>query len=176
MFSVGVFGSSLPAEGSVDYEQARAVGREIARRGGRVVCGGGGGVMEAACRGAAELGGTSLGVLLSGRGQGNRWLTDRLAEPDLPARLRRLRDESQAWIFLPRGLGTLLEIAFIAESVVKGEVAPAPCVFLGEFWRPAVALAFVEASDAGGAAALRSSVLFAASPEEAVDAAMRRKA
>jgi uncharacterized protein (TIGR00725 family) len=176
LISVGVFGSSLPADGSVDYEQARAVGREIARRGGRVVCGGGGGVMEAACRGASEVGGASLGVLLSGRGQGNRWLTERLAEPDLPARLRRLRDESQAWIFLPRGLGTLLEIVCIAESVVKADVAPAPFVFLGEFWRPTVALALAEASDAGGAAALRSSVLFAASPEEAVDAAMRRKA
>ena len=175
MISIGVFGSSLPADGSVDYEQARAVGREIARRGARLVCGGGGGVMEAACRGAAELGGTSLGVLLSGRGQGNRWLTERLAESDLPARLRRLRDESQAWIFLPRGLGTLLEIVCVAESIVKGDVAPAPCVFLGEFWRPTVALALAESSSPEGATALRSCVLFAASPEEAVDAAVRGK-
>jgi uncharacterized protein (TIGR00725 family) len=175
LISVGVFGSSLPVDGSVDYEQARAVGREIARREGRIVCGGGGGVMEAACRGAAELGGTSLGVLLSGRGPGNRWLTERLEEPDLLSRLRRLRDESQAWIFLPRGLGTLLEIVCIAESVVKGDAAPAPCVFLGEFWRPAVEMALAEASTAQGAARLRSCVLFTASPEEAVDAAMRRK-
>jgi predicted Rossmann-fold nucleotide-binding protein len=132
--------------------------------------------MEAACRGAAELGGTSLGILISGRGQGNRWLTERLAESDLPARLRRLRDESQAWIFLPRGLGTLLEIVGIAESVVKEDVAPAPCVFLGEFWRPTVAMALAEASSAEGAALLRSCILFAASPVEAVDAAMRRRA
>jgi uncharacterized protein (TIGR00725 family) len=176
LISVGVFGSSLPREGSAAYEDARAVGREIARRGGRVVCGGGGGVMEAACRGAAELGGTSLGILISGRGKGNRWLTERLAESDLPARLRRLRDESQAWIFLPRGLGTLLEIVGIAESVVKEDVAPAPCVFLGEFWRPTVAMALAEASNPEGAAVLRSCVLFAASPVEAVDAAMRRRA
>jgi predicted Rossmann-fold nucleotide-binding protein len=132
--------------------------------------------MEAACRGAAELGGTSLGVLLSGRGPGNRWLTERLEESDLPARLRRLRDESQAWIFLPRGLGTLLEIVWIAESVVKKDVAPAPCVFLGEFWRPTVEMALGEASSAEGAAAFRSCVLFAASPAEAVAAAIRREA
>jgi uncharacterized protein (TIGR00730 family) len=175
LFSVGVFGSSLPIEGSAAYEEARDVGREIARRGARVVCGGGGGVMEAVCRGTSEFGGKSLGVLLSSRGQGNRWLTERLAESDLPARLRRLRDESQAWIFLPRGLGTLLEIVCIAESVVKEEVAPAPCVFLGEFWRPTVALALAEASSAKGAAALRSCVRFTASPAEAVAAAMRRE-
>jgi len=175
LISVGVFGSSLPPEGSAAYEEARAVGREIARRGGRVVCGGGGGVMEAACRGAAELGGKSLGVLLSGRRPGNRWLTERLAEPDLPARLRRLRDESQAWIFLPRGLGTLLEIVFVAESVVQGDAAPAPCVFLGEFWRPTMEMALAAASSAEGAAVLRSRVLFAASPAEAVAFAMRRE-
>jgi uncharacterized protein (TIGR00725 family) len=173
LISVGVFGSSLPLEGSAAYEEAREVGREIARRGGRVVCGGQGGVMEAACRGASELGGKSLGVLLSGRGQGNRWLTERVAEPDLPARLRRLRNESQAWIFLPRGLGTMLEVVCVAESVVKGDVTPAPCVFLGEFWRPTVETALAEASSAEGAAALRSCVLFAAAPAEAVAAAMR---
>jgi uncharacterized protein (TIGR00725 family) len=174
LISIGVFGSSLPVEGSVDYEQARAVGREIARRGGRVVCGGYAGVMEAACRGASELGGESLGVLLSGCGDGNRWLTQRTMEPDLPARLRRLRDESQAWIFLPRGLGTMLEIVWIAESIVKKSVTLGPCVFLGEFWRPTVATALTEASSAEGAAALRSVVRFAALPEEAVAAAMRR--
>jgi uncharacterized protein (TIGR00725 family) len=174
LISIGLFGSSLPVEGSAAYEEARAVGREIARRGARVVCGGGGGVMEAACLGASELGGRTLGVLVSGRGSGHRWLTERLAESDLPARLRRLRDESQAWIFLPRGLGTLLEIVCIAESVVKGDVAPAPCVFLGEFWRPAVEMALAEASSAKGAAVLRSCVLFAASPTEAVAAAMGR--
>ncbi len=119
MLSIGVFGSSLPREGSADYEEAREVGREIGRRGARVVCGGYGGVMEAACRGAAEEGGGSLGVLIEGRGEGNRWLTERAREKDLGGRLRRLRDESDGWIFLPRGLGTMLEIVWIAESVVK---------------------------------------------------------
>jgi len=175
LISIGVFGSSLPLEGSAAYEEARAVGREIARRGARVVCGGYGGVMEAVCRGASELGGKSLGVLLSGRGPGNRWVTERAAEPDLPARLSRLRDESQAWIFLPRGLGTMLELVWIAESVVKGDVAPAPCVFLGEFWRTTVATALTEASSAEGAAALRACVRFEATPAEAVAAAMRRE-
>ena len=45
------------------YEQAREVGRLVAERGGIVVCGGLSGVMEAAARGAAENGGTAIGVL-----------------------------------------------------------------------------------------------------------------
>lgn len=42
---------------------AEAVGREIGRRGAVLVCGGRGGVMEAACRGARSEGGTTVGIL-----------------------------------------------------------------------------------------------------------------
>ena len=42
---------------------AEEVGREIARRGATLVCGGRGGVMEAACRGAREEGGHTIGIL-----------------------------------------------------------------------------------------------------------------
>ena len=42
---------------------AEAVGREIARRGAVLVCGGLGGVMEAAAKGATEAGGVVLGLL-----------------------------------------------------------------------------------------------------------------
>lgn len=42
---------------------AREVGREIARRGAVLVCGGQGGVMEAACQGAKIAGGTTVGIL-----------------------------------------------------------------------------------------------------------------
>ena len=43
--------------------QAEEVGREIARRGHVLVCGGRGGVMEAACRGARAEGGHTIGIL-----------------------------------------------------------------------------------------------------------------
>jgi uncharacterized protein (TIGR00725 family) len=45
------------------YERAREVGRLVAERGGIVVCGGRSGVMEAVARGAAEAGGTAIGIL-----------------------------------------------------------------------------------------------------------------
>jgi uncharacterized protein (TIGR00725 family) len=171
--SVGVFGSSLPEEGSAAYEEAREIGREIARSGGRVVCGGYGGVMEAACRGAAEAGGDSLGVLLEGRGEGNRWLTERTREKDLSARLRRLRDESEGWLFLPHGLGTMLEIVWIAESVVKGETPAKPFVLLGGSWRPTIETALAEASNPSGADRLRGCLRFATTAAEAVGMAFR---
>lgn len=45
------------------YERARAVGRLLGERDHTVVCGGLGGVMEAACRGASEVGGRTIGIL-----------------------------------------------------------------------------------------------------------------
>jgi uncharacterized protein (TIGR00725 family) len=44
-------------------ERAAAVGRLIAEQGAILVCGGLGGVMEAACRGAREAGGLTIGIL-----------------------------------------------------------------------------------------------------------------
>lgn len=55
-----VGGSVIDAESE---EIAVEVGQELARRGHRVVCGGLGGVMEAACRGALEAGGHTIGIL-----------------------------------------------------------------------------------------------------------------
>jgi len=46
-----------------DLDAAERVGRALAARGAVVVCGGRGGVMEAACRGAKDGGGTTLGIL-----------------------------------------------------------------------------------------------------------------
>lgn len=169
---VAVFGSSLPSPGEAGYEEARALGREIAGRGARVVCGGYGGVMEAVCRGAARAGGLSLGVVLAGRPAGNAWVSETLVVADLSERLRKLRDLPAAWIVLPRGLGTLLELVWIAESIVKGDTRPRPLVLLGDFWIPIVETTIGEASRAAGAAALRESLRRCATPSEAAAAAL----
>ena len=58
---IAVCGSDAASEAAT--EQARTVGRLLAEAGAVVVCGGLGGVMEAAARGAAEAGGISIGIL-----------------------------------------------------------------------------------------------------------------
>ena len=170
--NIGVFGSSLPVEGDPAYREGLELGREIARRGARVVCGGYGGVMEAACRGAAAAGGASIGVVLAGRGNPNRWVTEMVVAADLAERLRILRDSTDAWIFLPRGLGTMLELVWMAEFVVKDETPTRPLVLVGEFWRALVDFALAEAASASGADALRRVVRFTANVNEAVSAAL----
>ena len=58
---LGVIGSGSPSKET--YELALTVGRKIAERGGVLVCGGLGGVMEAACSGAREAGGLTIGII-----------------------------------------------------------------------------------------------------------------
>jgi uncharacterized protein (TIGR00725 family) len=57
---------AVVGSGSASPEQeevAEGVGRGLASRGAVLVCGGLGGVMEAACRGAKAAGGTTVGIL-----------------------------------------------------------------------------------------------------------------
>jgi uncharacterized protein (TIGR00725 family) len=60
---VAVVGPDAPAATEADCEHALAVGGLLAERGCVVVCGGLGGVMGAAAEGAAERGGTTVGLL-----------------------------------------------------------------------------------------------------------------
>lgn len=63
MRQVAVIGSGRCEEGSDAWRLAEEVGRRLAETDVTVVCGGLGGVMEAAARGAAEAGGTAIGIV-----------------------------------------------------------------------------------------------------------------
>ncbi|MCX8037983.1 MAG: TIGR00725 family protein [Candidatus Sumerlaeia bacterium] len=58
---IGVIGSNKADERT--YALAEDVGRRIAQSGALLLCGGLGGVMEAACKGAAQAGGLTVGIL-----------------------------------------------------------------------------------------------------------------
>ncbi len=58
---IAVIGGSQASPDEVRL--AEEVGRELARQGATLVCGGLGGVMEAACRGASDEGGVTIGIL-----------------------------------------------------------------------------------------------------------------
>ena len=92
---------------------AEAVGAEIASAGAVLVCGGLGGVMEAACRGACRKGGVTLGILPGTRpSDANSYVTYAI-----PTGLGHVRNvlvvrSAQAVIAIGGKYGTLSEIAF----------------------------------------------------------------
>ncbi len=132
---------------------ARGVGREIARRGATVLCGGLGGVMEAACAGAAEEGGMSVG-LLPGETADGAAPTLSIAIPTSLGEARNflVATGAEGVVAVGGSLGTLSELAFalkrrlpvaaLATWKVERERLPANVVFR-EAGTPADAVAFV---------------------------------
>jgi hypothetical protein len=93
------------------------VGRLLAKAGAVMVCGGHGGVMEAASRGAAEAGGMVIGILPgSTRSEGNPHLT--VAIPTGMGEMRNalIVRAADAVIAIGGGPGTLSEIAFAVKT------------------------------------------------------------
>ena len=102
---------------------AREVGREVARRGAVLICGGLGGVMAAAAQGAAAAGGVSLGLLPDAdRHQANPYLTYSLATNLGHARNILIAHSADALIAVDGDYGTISEAA-IALKLGKPVVA-----------------------------------------------------
>jgi uncharacterized protein (TIGR00725 family) len=90
---------------------AEAVGREIARRGAVLVCGGRGGVMEAACRGAKAEGGTTIGILPgTDRSEANPYVDLPIVTGLAEARNAIVVRSADAVVAVSGGYGTLSEI------------------------------------------------------------------
>ncbi len=91
---------------------AEAVGRELARRDAVLVCGGLGGVMEAACRGAKAAGGLTVGILPgTSRRDANPYVDVRVVTGMGEARNVLVVQSAQAVIAISGEYGTLSEIA-----------------------------------------------------------------
>jgi len=108
---IGVIGSGL-ATGKV-YAEAVDVGRLVAQGGAMVLTGGLGGVMEAACKGAKEAGGTTIGVLPGFDVQdANRFVDIPIVTGLNHARNIIIARTSHVLIAVGGEYGTLSEIAF----------------------------------------------------------------
>ena len=132
-----MFGSSDPAEGDTLYDTARRLGGLLARCGYRVVTGGYGGVMEAACRGAREAGGATVGVTCSifGDRTPNPYVGEPVETEDLHDRTRELIGRSDGFVVLPGKSGTLAEVTFLWALHRAGCLEQHPIVLLGDEWR-----------------------------------------
>ena len=92
---------------------AEEVGRLLAERGAVVVCGGLGGVMEAACRGARAAGGLTVSILPGyDRAAANPWTEVAIATGLAEARNVIVAASGDGVIAVGGALGTLSEIAF----------------------------------------------------------------
>jgi uncharacterized protein (TIGR00725 family) len=103
--------------GAAEESAAEAVGRGLAESGAIVVCGGLGGVMAAACRGAKSVGGTTVGILPGlDRSAANEFVDVAVATGLGEARNALVVRAADVLIAVGGGFGTLSEIALALKA------------------------------------------------------------
>src|SRR4051794_33679771 len=100
-----------------EIEAAEEAGAAIAEAGAGLVCGGLGGVMEAACRGARSRGGLTVGLLPGlDRGDANGWVLVSLPTGLGEARNALVVRAADALVAIGGGWGTLSELALAMKT------------------------------------------------------------
>jgi uncharacterized protein (TIGR00730 family) len=138
---VTVFGSARFKQEDEFYQLARDVGARLALAGFTVITGGGPGIMEAANRGAKDVGGASIGCNIELKQEQlpnpylDKWITFR----HFYVRKLMLVKYSYAFIAMPGGFGTLDEIFETATLIQTGKIENFPLVLMGkEYWQPLI--------------------------------------
>jgi len=136
---VTVFGSARFTEINPYYRMAREIGAGLANAGFTVMTGGGPGIMEAANRGAKDVGGRSVGcnIVLPQEQKHNPYLDHWVTFRYFFVRKVMLVKYSYAFVALPGGFGTMDEIFETATLIQTAKIREFPLVLMGkEFWAP----------------------------------------
>lgn len=132
---ITVFGSHNPKPGDEEYVLAENLGIELKRAGYMVASGGYGGIMEAVLKGAGGGIGYTVSIFTA---PPNSFVTETKNSVTMFQRIELMLRESDGFICMKGGTGTLLELAAAWEFVNKKMERTRPIVCLGDFWRPVV--------------------------------------
>jgi uncharacterized protein (TIGR00730 family) len=136
---VTVFGSARFPEIHRYYALAREMGQRLGRAGFTVMTGGGPGIMEAANRGARDVGARSIGcnIVLPQEQQPNPYLDRWIEFRYFFVRKVMLVKYSYAFVVLPGGFGTMDEVFECATLIQTGKIQNFPLVLMGtDYWQP----------------------------------------
>ena len=135
--TVAFFGSARITEDNEYYQKAKDLAFQLAKEGYTIITGGGGGIMEAANRGAMEAGGKSVGfnIRLPHEQSLNNYTTDSFAFTHFAPRKIVMTLLADAYVCFPGGFGTMDEICEIITLTQTKKMAPVPIVlFDKKFW------------------------------------------
>lgn len=135
---VTIFGSARLPQDNKYCKMAYKLGRMLAENGHSVITGGGPGIMEAASRGAFEIGGRSIGlnITLLHEQHPNPYLTDCLTFEYFFARKVALAMSAKVFAFFPGGFGTMDEISEILCLMQESKMPKMPVFLVGSsYWK-----------------------------------------
>ncbi len=134
---VSVFGSARVKPDDAVYKQAFKLGKLLAEAGYGVITGGGPGVMEAANKGAAEAGGTSVGLSIHlPDEQGTNPYANLVVDFNyfFIRKVMFIR-YAQAYVVMPGGFGTLDEMFEAITLIQTDKIKPFPVILMGsDYW------------------------------------------
>ena len=136
---VSVFGSARVGEGEPWYELCRETAACLAGHGFSVITGGGPGLMEAANRGAAEAGGTSIGlnIELPREQHTNPYVNRSLHFHYFFARKLMFVRYARAFVIFPGGFGTFDEMFESLTLIQTHRIRSFPTILVdSNHWRP----------------------------------------
>ena len=171
---ITVFGGSRCGPGDAEYNEALKLGRLLVEAGFEVCSGGYSGIMEAISRGAHEAGGHVIGVTMRQfDAEPNPYLGKILPSADFYTRLQTMIRESDGYIALRGGIGTVTEISLVWNKLMTGVIPARPLVLLGGCWPNVIAClrSHLVVSERD-----MSHIVFADTPEESVEILKTRRA
>jgi len=136
--AVSIFGSARCQKGESVYEKAYMLSKLLGKSGFNVITGGGGGVMEAANRGAREAGAKSVGINieLPYEQKPNKYSNVRLSYRYFFVRKVMFIKYAMAYIIMPGGFGTLDECFEAITLIQTKKVKPFPVILVdSSFWK-----------------------------------------
>jgi len=135
--AVSFFGSARIKPSDPIYKKTEKIARLFVENNFAVITGGGGGVMEAANKGATEAGGTSVGlnIILPFEQKPNSFTNVKLEFKYFFIRKVMFVKYAAAYIILPGGFGTLDELFEAVTLVQTHRIKPFPLILVGsDYW------------------------------------------
>ena len=136
--AVSIFGSARTVPDDPQYKKAETLSALFVKNGFGVITGGGGGIMEAANKGAAEAGGTSVGlnIRLPFEQKPNPFATLQMEFNYFFIRKVMFIKYAAAYVVMPGGFGTLDELFEVMTLVQTQRIRPFPIILVGtQYWR-----------------------------------------
>lgn len=134
---VSIFGSARTPTDDPDYDRARALAAALGREGFAIITGGGPGIMEAANRGARDVGAHSVGlnIELPFEQHLNPYLDTSLQFDHFFARKVMFVRYASAFVVLPGGFGTMDELFEALTLIQTAKIRNFPVFLVGRsFW------------------------------------------